>query len=546
MESQKNFLIIGLVLLSFMIWQQWQVDYNTPQAPAEATTNVANPSQSVQSNSQGGTSDVPTSDLHPTPVLDNASSFITIETDVISAKISLNGGDVTELKLLAYPTEKDGDTPYSLFKPVSAILYQAQSGLSGVDTRAGRAVYQADKENFVMQGDELKVPMTHITASGLQVTKVFTFKAGSYTVDVDYLINNQSATVLSTQMWAQLKQSTSVRGGSMMMPTYRGAAYSANDDTYEKIDLDEFTDKKLNESTQAGWVAMIEHYFVSAWVPNQQDNNQIYSRDSGNGSYALIGFKGPQIDVLPGSVETLSAKLYAGPKDQDALRNLADYLDLSVDYGMLWFISQPLFDLLKIFYGLVGNWGVAIILITLAVKGAMFWLTKKQYTSMAKLRQLQPKMQELKSRYGEDRQKMSMAMMELYKKEKVNPMGGCLPMLIQMPIFLALYWVFVESVELRHADFALWINDLSQQDPYYILPILMGASMFLMQKLQPTPMTDPVQQKIFQYMPVMFTVFFLWFPAGLVLYWLVSNLISIAQMLVINRSIEKQGLGVKK
>ncbi|WP_111979024.1 membrane protein insertase YidC [Algibacillus agarilyticus] len=543
MESQKNFLIIGLLLVSFMLWQQWQVDYapkpvETEQAEQTSSANLSN-SQPVN-----GNSDVPAALLQQSVAEQaNKSAFVTVTTDVYELTISLVGGDITNLKLLKYPTEKDGDIPFPLLKEQTAEIYQAQSGLLGIDTRAGRAVYQANQEAYQLTGDTLTVPFTYTNAKGMQVTKIFTFNANSYTINVEYVVNNQTDSVQAVQLYAQLKQSTAMQGGSMMMPTYRGGAYSANDDNYEKVDFDDFYERDINVSTKGGWVSMIEHYFVSAWVPTQEDKNQIYSKTV-NGN-AIIGFKGPQVDVAPGTISKVNTNLYVGPKDQEVQGQLAKHLDLTIDYGILWFLSQPLFTLLKFFYGLVSNWGVAIILITIAVKGAMYWLTKKQYTSMAKLRQLQPKMAELKTRFGEDRQKMSVAMMELYKKEKVNPMGGCLPMLIQMPIFLSLYWVFVESVELRHAEFALWIHDLSQQDPYYVLPILMGASMFLMQRLQPTPMTDPVQQKIFQFMPLMFTVFFLWFPSGLVLYWLVSNVISILQMLLINRSIEKQGLNKK-
>ncbi|NTS76349.1 membrane protein insertase YidC [Catenovulum sp. SM1970] len=546
MESQRNFLLIGLLLMSVLIWQQWQVDQQPAPAPTEEVATSSQTATKAITNNTGIAADVPVSASDVNTVKASQAGFITVKTDVVDAKISLVGGDVIELNLLQFPTEKDGDTAYPLFKREAAVLYQAQSGLTGVDgpdaSRAGRPFYQTAQTEYELSSDELKVPLTFTNAEGLTVTKVFTFKRGSYTVNVDFLVDNQSEQVRQVQLFTQLKQSTAVGpGGSMMMPTYRGAAYSANDDNYEKVDFDDFYDQDLRVSTKGGWLAMIEHYFVSAWVPNQNIKNEISTTTTSTGD-AIIRAKGPAIDIAPGATETISATLYAGPKDQDVLESLAKYLDLTVDYGMLWFISIPLFDLLKILYSFVGNWGFAIILITVIVKGAMYWLTKKQYTSMAKLRQLQPKIEELKRRCGEDRQKMSMGMMELYKKEKVNPMGGCLPMLVQMPIFLALYWVFVESVELRHADFALWINDLSQQDPYYILPILMGASMYFMQKLQPTPMTDPVQKKIFQYMPVMFTIFFLWFPAGLVLYWLVSNLISLAQMVWINKQIEKQGL----
>ena len=297
-------------------------------------------------------------------------------------------------------------------------------------------------------------------------------------------------------------------------------------------------DKNLKVSTEAGWVGMLEHYFVSAWIPPASQVNNLYTKLVQN-QYAIIGFTGTPVNVASGETATIGAELYLGPKDQDNLAQLANGLDLTVDYGILWWLSQPLFALLQFLHSLVGNWGVAIILITVIVKGAMYPLTKKQYESMARMRNLAPKMQQLKDRFGDDRQKMSQAMMELYRKEKVNPMGGCLPIILQMPIFLALYWVLLESVELRHADFFLWITDLSVKDPYFVLPVLTGASMWLLQKLQPTTVTDPMQQKIMQFMPVAMSVFFLWFPAGLVLYWVVNNCLSIAQQWYITRQIEK-------
>jgi YidC/Oxa1 family membrane protein insertase len=346
-------------------------------------------------------------------------------------------------------------------------------------------------------------------------------------------------------MYAQLKQSTVVESGSALMPTYRGAAYSTTEDRYEKYDFDDIKEAKLNVTTAGGWVAMLEHYFVSAWVPNQTADNQIYSSYSTN-SEAVIGFKSPALKIQPNSQATTSALFYVGPKDQYVLDDIAANLGLTIDYGFLWMISKPLFWLLLQIQSLVINWGFAIIVITLVVKGAMYPLTKAQYTSMAKMRELAPKMAQLKERFGDDRQKMSQATMEMYKKEKVNPAGGCLPMLIQMPIFLALYWVFLESVELRHAPFFFWIEDLSTMDPYFILPIFMGVSMFVMQKMQPMTIQDPMQQKIMQYMPVAFSVFMAWFPSGLVLYWFISNLISIAQMKVIFSGIEKAKLAKAK
>jgi YidC/Oxa1 family membrane protein insertase len=284
---------------------------------------------------------------------------------------------------------------------------------------------------------------------------------------------------------------------------------------------------------------MLEHYFVSAWVPNANENNQLYTSYSNNYE-AVVGFKAPAITIDAGQKGTTSAIFYIGPKDQPVLEEIAEHLDLTIDYGFLFMISQPLFWLLLTIQSFVVNWGVAIIIITLIVKGGMYPLTKAQYTSMARMRELAPKMAKLKERFGDDKQKMSQATMEMYRKEKVNPAGGCLPLILQMPIFLALYWVFLESVELRHAPFVFWIQDLSAMDPYFVLPVLMGASMYVMQKMQPMTIQDPMQQKIMQYMPVVFSIFMAWFPSGLVLYWLVSNLISIAQMKVIFAGIAKK------
>ena len=542
MESQRSFLLIGLALVTFLLWNQWQIDHAPqPVAPITAestTTAVAQKPAQISA-------DVPVAEQSVLESVATGSSFITVTTDTVKVKIDLLGGDIVQLDLLKFAKEKDGSEAYSLLVEQGADLYHAQSGLTGAHgpdaSPKGRPLYVAAQTDYQMSGDTLEVPISFKSSQGLTVKKVFVFRKGEHDIQIRFDVTNTSDAVKNLQLFAQLKQNTAQAQSSMMMPTYHGAAYSTQNETYEKIDFDDIVDSKLQVASTGGWISMIEHYFVTAFIPRADENIEI-STKALSGGKVLIRYKGEAVQVAPGQQASLVTTLYAGPKHQDKLAELADNLDLTVDYGMLWFLSQPLFHLLQFLHGLVGNWGVAIILITVIVKGLMYGLTKKQYTSMAKLRQLQPKLTELKNRYGEDRQKFSQAMMELYRKEKVNPMGGCLPILLQMPIFLALYWVFVESVELRHAEFALWIHDLSQQDPFYVLPILMGASMFVMQKLQPTPMQDPVQQKIFQYMPVAFTFFFLWFPAGLVLYWLVSNIISIVQMLMINKAMEKKGL----
>lgn len=544
MESQRSLLVIGLALVSFLLWQQWNIA-NAPQPVtpvAEVNQNSATSSADLQ---------LTTADAEQTPATTTASArTITVSTDVFNLSIDSRGGDIVALTLPDFELEKGKAEPYPLMRRLPGFEYVAQSGLIGRDgpddSRNPRPVYSTAQTSYSMPegATELVVPLT-LSHNGLQVEKRFIFTAGQYDVRVEYLLHNQSAEVKTVQPYQHLVQTIdNGESASMMMPIYRGAAFGTTSERYNKYAFDDMQEKNLLEATTGGWVAMLEHYFVSAWVPDQQADNQLYSLvRNGQG---VIGAKGPAVNIEPGATVTLGSTFYAGPKTQDNLAKLANGLDLTVDYGFLWFISQPLFWLLTLIQSVVVNWGVAIIIITLIVKGIMYPLTKVQYESMAKMRNLKPKIDELQARYKDDRQKMGPAMMELYRKEKVNPMGGCLPMLIQMPIFLALYWVFVESVELRHAPFMLWITDLSAQDPYYVLPVLFGASMFLMQKLTPMQVTDPMQQKIMMWMPVAFSVFFLWFPSGLVLYWFVSNLISLAQMLYIYKGMEKKGLHTKK
>ncbi|GAA5193862.1 membrane protein insertase YidC [Ferrimonas gelatinilytica] len=536
MESQRNLILIGLLFVSFLLWQQWNIDQNPP-APTEQASTLAAPSADVPQASQ--TSDAPIGAQR------SSADLISVTTDTLQLKIDPVGGDVVFAALPKHKLEQGGDEPLTILENDSQFTYVAQSGLIGAQgpDSQQRPTYSVEGQSFTLSEgqDTLVVPMVFTDANGITFEKRFTFVRGQYDVRVDYVVRNGSEQNAQVQMYTQLKQSTGKKEGSMFMPTYRGAAYSTADTRYEKYSFDKIAKNNLAELTEGGWVAMLQHYFVSAWVPQPQERNELYSR-SLNGE-AIIGVKQPSQVIAPGSELTTGASLYVGPKDQAALSELSPTLNLVVDYGWLWFIALPLYKLLMFLHSLVGNWGFAIIVMTLIIRGFMYPLTKAQYTSMAKMRKLQPKLQDLKERFGDDRQRMSQAMMELYKKEKVNPMGGCLPLLLQFPIFIAFYWVLLEGVELRHADFMFWITDLSQKDPYYILPILMGLSMFAMQKMQPTMATmDPMQQKIMQYMPVMFTFFFLWFPAGLVLYWLVGNLVSITQQVVIYRQLDAQGL----
>lgn len=541
MDTQRNILLLALALVSFLLFQQWQVETN-PQQPATVNT--------VQQTHMNG--DVPTSSTanSDTPA-DSVQSdkLITITTDVLTLKVDTLGGDIIESVLNQYDAELDSKAKFVLLRNDADHSYIAQSGLigpQGIDSNTGRAQFTAQKTEYVLAADqnELRVPLT-LVKDGITYTKTLILKRDSYAIDVDYTVDNQSSAPATVEMYANLKQNLLDDGGSLTMPTYRGGAYSTEDTRYKKYSFDDMEDKNLSidMTNGQGWAGMLQHYFASAWIPRNVNDATLTSRVAGD--YGYIGVRMPSVTIPAGQEATLTATLWTGPKLQPEMAATAKYLDLSVDYGWLWFIASPLHKLLSFIHGLVGNWGLAIMFLTFIVRGAMYPLTKAQYTSMAKMRMLQPKLTAMRERIGDDRQRMSQEMMELYKKEKVNPLGGCLPIVLQMPIFISLYWALMESVELRHSPFFGWITDLSAQDPYYILPLLMGASMFLIQKMSPTTVTDPMQQKIMAFMPVMFTVFFLWFPAGLVLYWLVSNIVTLIQQTLIYRALEKKGLHTK-
>jgi YidC/Oxa1 family membrane protein insertase len=430
-------------------------------------------------------------------------------------------------------------------------VYQAQSGLTGKNgpdnpANGERPLYTTSQDSYTLADgqSELRIPMTYTAQNGAVYTKTFVIKRGSYAVNVDYNVNNTTKAPLDLTLFGQLKQTTDLPkdrdtgSKSFALHTFRGAAYSSSDDKYQKYAFDK--SESLNVTTQGGWVAMLQQYFATAWIPSAKDSNTFYTAT--NDGISSIGFKGAPFVVQPGAQQQVGSILWVGPEIQDQMAAIAPHLDLTVDYGWLWFISQPLFKLLKFIHSFIGNWGFSIIIITFIVRGIMYPLTRAQYTSMAKMRMLQPKLAAMRERIGDDKQRQSQEMMALYKSEKVNPLGGCLPLVIQMPIFLALYYMLSGSIELRHAPFILWIHDLSAQDPYYILPVMMGITMFFIQKMSPTTVTDPMQQKIMTFMPVIFTVFFLWFPSGLVCYYIVSNLVTILQQQLIYRGLEKRGL----
>ena len=580
MDIKRTILLVALAVVSYMMVLQWNQDYG--QAPVTAaTTTQSNPvsqqssiNDSVPQNpvQTANNDDLPiaVNELTQDPTLTNnvvSDNLIYVQTDVLQLAIDPNGGDIVELKLSQYPRHASNpDIPLQLFENSNERIYVAQSGLVGIngpDARpSGRPVYSVTQKNFSLADgqNELNVDLS-FQENGVNYTKRFTLHRGlstecsvreisqrkvecinqqAYQVQLTYLVDNQSDREWQGNLFAQLKRdgqgdpsSTTATGTA----TYLGAALWTADEPYKKLSMSNMDDKKFNQAIEGGWVAWLQHYFVTAWVADPEQTNQVTTRKDSKGNY-IIGYTSPALSVAPGQHAQASATLYAGPKIQSHLKILSPGLELTVDYGFLWFIAQPIFWLLGVIHSILGNWGWSIIVLTILIKLAFFPLSAASYKSMARMRAVAPRMTALKEEHAGDKQKLSQGMMELYKKEKINPLGGCLPILVQMPVFLSLYWVLLESVELRQAPFMFCLTDLSSKDPFFILPIIMGLSMFVQQQLNPTP-PDPMQAKVMKLLPIIFTFFFLWFPSGLVLYWVVNNLLSIGQQWYITRKIEK-------
>jgi YidC/Oxa1 family membrane protein insertase len=465
-----------------------------------------------------------------------------VRTDALVAEISSLGGGLVRLELVGHKGTGGGGENFVLFDDGGQHVYAAQSGLIGTNLPTHKTEFRLPGSEAVLKDgqDSLSVRLEAPEEAGVQVAKILTFHRGSYKVDVAYEITNKSGAPVSGHAYYQLtrdvKPAETVQ--AFGVHTFTGPAFYTEAGKFQKINFEDIAENKAKHTKEAsdGWVAMVQHYFVSAWLPQGNVPREFYTRKVGNDLYAA-GVIVPVPEVAPGQTSTVAMDLYAGPQEQDKLEGIAKGLDLVVDYGWLTVIAAPLFWVLQWFHKLTGNWGWAIILVTVSIKALFFPLSAASYKSMAKMRTLGPRLQQLKERYGDDKMKMQQEMMEIYRKEKVNPLGGCLPMLVQIPVFIALYWVLLGSVEMRHAPWLGWIHDLSAKDPYYILPIIMGVTMLIQTKLNPTP-PDPMQAKIMLAMPIVFTVMFLWFPAGLVLYWVVNNTLSIVQQWQITRMIE--------
>ena len=558
MTNLRPVLIIGLLFLGYMIWVQWQQDYGpAPQTPPAATGQPAPPgdgtaaaaaedlpvpSEQTALPAAGSDTAVPAAEVAP------AQPRVRVGTDVLELELDTLGASVVSAVLLNYPVDLDQpDTKIQLLAPSGANLFIAQSGLLSHQAAPNHTTpYRSERQSYELQEgqDRLEVPFTWTSEDGLRVTKTYVFRRGDYEIDVHYRVDNGSAADWVGSRYDQLQRAVpdDRETAGFTHPerySFFGIGFYSPEEKFEKIDFEDVADEAFQRTTRGGWLAMIQHYFFAAWIPPGDVETTFTTQVIRSGAWPRFIARGvsPARQAAPGAQIEFSSRLYLGPKIQDSLPEIAPGLEYTVNYGIFTVFSKPLFWLLEKIYGLVGNWGWAIVILTVLIKAAFFKLTEAQYRSTARMRKLQPRVEQLKERYGDDRQRMSQAMMELYKKEKVNPLGGCLPILVQIPIFIALYWVLLESVELRQAPFILWIDNLSKRDPYFVLPALNAVFMFATQRLTPMVGMDPLQQKMMQAMPVVFSVMFAFFPAGLVLYWATNAGLSLAQQYYITRKI---------
>ena len=557
MDTQKLVLFLIFSTSLLFLWEAWQKEQQTPSSAVVATQGATGepgvlhkgetpvpgeklitglPGSDSSSSSSDGTVPVKAGGKLPT------GEKVAVRTDLVRAEIDTAGGDLRRLELLHHPDKEDKSKPFALLQSEQGHIYVAQSGLIGDELPTHKTRYTADSESYELSAgqDKVEVRLVAPESDGVRVTKVYTFHRGSYVIDVSFEVANGSAEAIQPFSYFQmLRDSQPPVGSVFMIPTYTGAALYTEQEKFKKIEfsaLDKGT-ASYPKNADNGWIAMLQHYFLTAWLPKEKTQREFYAKRLAENEYTA-GVIVPIGVIQAGHTARVTVPLYAGPEEQSKLAAVAPGLDLTVDYGWLTVIGAPLFWLLSFYQSWTGNWGVAIILLTMSVKLAFFLLSAAGYRSMAKLRLVTPKLQRLREQHGNDRERMHQAMMDFYKTEKINPMGGCLPILVQIPVFISLYWVLLASVELRYAPFALWIEDLSSPDPLYILPVMMAVSMFIQTKLSP-PATDPIQQKVMQIMPFAFAVFFFFFPAGLVLYSLVNNVLSIAQQWQITRMIER-------
>ncbi len=543
MEQTRLILLIAFSFISLMMWEAWQRDYapldaapltTIPKAPAaqpDSTPNIL----------QNGSTQLTPNESSAAKSTNPTASFVTVETDVLQLKINLTGGVIEQAGLIRYPPNDGADSStFHLLDNTAERFFVYQSGLKAVTGESADhyANFTSDQASFKLSSNDnsLRVVLRWKSASGVSVLKEYLLERGSYKIRVVFSIDNQSSQAWSFNHYDQLQRTQQERR-QYFIQTFTGAAFSSPAKRYAKHSYKDLTKEPVNENIVDGWAAILEHYFVAAIIPPPQESYHYYSTIIGASNYA-VGFYGPAKTLDAGAQTSVESSIFIGPKLQNLLAKVAPGLELTVDYGILWFIGKVLFWTLAKMHALTGNWGWAIIFLTCIVKFLFFPLSAAGYRSMAKMRVVQPRLLAIRERYQSDRSALNQAMMDLYKKEKINPLGGCLPIVVQIPIFMALYWVILESVELRQAPWILWIQDLSIKDPWFVLPVLMTISMWLQSKLNPAPV-DPIQAKVMQIMPFAFGVFFAFFPAGLVLYWFVNNCLSIAQQWFITRAAER-------
>ena len=541
MDTRRLMLVMILTFSSYMLWENWQ-KYNQPKPAVVAA--AANPAAT-------GAAPAPSATLQagavaaPEAAAPTASvgETFTVSTDLVTATISAQGSNLVALELSRYKEHDNKEKNFFLFD--ASHQYFAQAGLIGEGLPTHRSVFKrVDGPTTLADGaDELKIRLEADGQNGIKVAKILTFKRASYLIDVAWEITNGSGKAIAPQAYFQLQRDdVSPAGETKMVSTFTGPAVYTEAEKYQKVAFGDVADNKAKFAKTAdnGWLAMVQHYFVSAWVPKDKVQREYYMRKLEGSNVVQAGVIIPVSEIAAGAKGEASVKLYAGPQEQAALKEVAPGLDLVVDYGWLTVVAAPIFWALQFIHGLVGNWGWAIVVLTVILKGIFFPLSAASYKSMAKMRVLTPRLVQLKERYADDKQRLNQEMMKMYQTEKVNPLGGCLPILVQIPVFIALYWVLLGAVEMRDAPWILWIKDLASADPLYILPVIMIVSMFVQTKLNPTP-PDPIQAKVMMMMPFIFGIMFLWFPAGLVLYWVVNNILSIAQQWQITRMIEAGG-----
>jgi YidC/Oxa1 family membrane protein insertase len=550
MDNLRLILFFALAFVLLLIYQAWMADYGgagkpapvaerpsptASPAPSRPVPDIPKPEAPAQAQSQP-----------PAPSAGNQRQLepITVDTDLMRLEISPRGGTIDSLWLKKYLVQPEHpDQKVRLMKPDPPNMFLAQSGL--LSSEPGRlptheAIFSSPAASYSLgpDADSLQVDLVWTGPGGLEVKKQYRFKRASYVIHLTQEVVNQSPSAVVAREYNQL-QRTELHdpNEARFVHTYTGGVYYGPQDKYQKVSFKDMEKQPLDKQITDGWIAMIQHYFMAAWIPPRRKPATFYTSVLDNSRY-IIGLYSNPVTISSGSSHSFDDRLFTGPKLQNTLASIAPGLDLAVDYGWLTFLAQPIFWLLAKLHALLGNWGWAIIVLTILIKAAFYKLSETSYKSMANMRRLTPRLQALKDRYGDDKQRLNQAMMELYKKEKINPLGGCLPIVVQIPVFIALYWVLLDSVELRQAPFALWINNLSAPDPYFVLPLIMGVSMFIQQKLNPAP-PDPIQAKVMMSLPFVFTVFFAFFPAGLVLYWVVNNIISIAQQWNITRTVER-------